>query len=95
MQSPLTLYASIVSPSTSLRHTFPAGTSKGYIHVIQTSGYNPKEASGNSVKVSGSNGTEVVLKEGDGAYIAGTAGNEIKVENVGGNDAEVLLFDIE
>jgi hypothetical protein len=91
----LTLYSTILSPSTSLPHTFPAGANKGYIHVIQTSGYNPKPAAGGSVKVSGGDGVEVVLREGDGAYIAGSAEKDIKVENVGDSSAEVVLFDLE
>jgi quercetin 2,3-dioxygenase len=90
----LTLYSTILSPSTCLPHTFPSGISKGYIHVIQTSGYNPKAASGGAVKVSGGDGNEEVLREGDGAYIFGE-NKQIKVENVGNNAAEVLLFDLE
>ncbi|KIM88267.1 hypothetical protein PILCRDRAFT_62552 [Piloderma croceum F 1598] len=95
VQSPLTLYSTILSPSTTLPHTFPAGSSKGYIHVIQTSGYNPKAANGGAVKVSGGDGVEHVLREGDGAYISAAAGKELNVENVGDRNAEVLLFDLE
>jgi hypothetical protein len=98
VQSPLTLYSTLLSPSTSLPYTFSSRTGKGYIHVIQTSGYNTKVASGNAVKVSagGANGgIEQVFREGDGAYISGSAGKEITVENVGDGVAEVLLFDLE
>ena len=94
VHSPLSLYSTILSPSASVPHTFAPGISKGYVHVIQTSGYNPKAASGGSVKVSGGDGVEQVLREGDGAYIFGE-GQEIKVENVGDIGAEVLLFDLE
>jgi len=97
VQSPLTLFATILSPSKALSHKFPSGDStsrKAYIHVIQTSGYNAKRATGATVKV-GENGTEVELKEGDGAYIYGEAGKELKVENVGDKTAEVLLFDLD
>ena len=98
VHSPLSLYATLLSPSKALPHTFPAAGSgparKVYIHVVQTSGYNPKEASGARVKVSGE-GAEVELREGDGAYIMGEAGREMRVENVGESVAEVLLFDVE
>jgi hypothetical protein len=67
---------------------------KAYIHVIQTSGYNPSEAAGASVKVTGE-GATLELKEGDGAYLYGDAGTELKVENTGDRIAEVLLFDVE
>jgi len=94
VHSPLSLYSTILSPSASLPHTFATGTTKGYIHVIQTSGYNQQAASGGAVRVSGADGVEQVLREGDGAYISGE-GQEIKVENVGDVTAEVLLFDLE
>jgi quercetin 2,3-dioxygenase len=85
----------ILSPSTSLLHTFAASSSRGYIHVIQTSGCNPKAANGNPVKISGGDGVEHVLREGDGAYISAATGKELRVENVGDRNAEVLLFDLE
>jgi hypothetical protein len=78
-----------------LPHTFPAEANNGYIHVIQTSGYNPKAANGAAVKVSGDNTEEQVLREGDGAYIFGASGKELKVENVGDRAAEVLVFDLD
>lgn len=95
VQSGLTLNTTIISPSISLPHTFPEGTTKGYIHVIQTSGYNTKAATGASIKISGSDGASHVLREGDGAYITARAGQELKVDNVGDIPAEVLLFDLE
>ncbi|KAI0796170.1 RmlC-like cupin domain-containing protein [Abortiporus biennis] len=86
---PLSLYASLLSPSTKLSHTL--ANRKAYIHVVQTSGYNPSKATGNTIKVNG----DVELKEGDGAYIAGDVGSQLSVENIGGGVAEVLLFDLE
>jgi hypothetical protein len=97
VQSPLTLYATLLSPSKSLSHTFPSGRAtsrKAYVHVIQTSGYNAEAATGATVKVAG-HGAEVELKEGDGGYIYGEAGKEITVANVGDKVAELLLFDLE
>lgn len=70
---------------------------KAYVHVVQTSGYNPLQGSGAAVRISGA-GEEggVVLKEGDGAYaIVDAGGAELKVENVGDRVAEVLVFDLE
>ena len=65
------------------------------MHVVQTSGYNPGKAAGASVKVGGGGAEEVVLREGDGAYIFGEKGAELAVENVGDRVAEVLVFDVE
>ena len=96
VHSPLSLYASIISPSTSLTHKFAesAKRRRGYVHVIQTSGYNTGPAKGAAVKVSfGTSQTE--LKEGDGAYIMAAPGEELTIENAGDRVAEVLLFDME
>ncbi|KZT07559.1 pirin domain-containing protein [Laetiporus sulphureus 93-53] len=98
VHSPLSLYASLLSPAASLSHTFPTArtgtTTKAYIHVVQTSGYNPEASSGARVKISGGD-TALELSEGDGAYIMGEAGKGIQVENIGDSTAEVLLFDVE
>ncbi|CCM02609.1 uncharacterized protein FIBRA_04712 [Fibroporia radiculosa] len=98
VHSNLSLYATLLSPSTSLQHVFPTGGSggpkKSYIHVIQTSGYNPQKPQGARIKVVGAE-APVELREGDGAYIMGEAGKDIKVENVGETVAEILLFDVE
>lgn len=95
VQSPLTLYSTLLSSSTSLTHTFRSGSTKGYIHVIQTSGYNSGAASGTTVRVSGGNGVEAELREGDGAYIAVKSGKDLKFENIGDGVAEILLFELE
>lgn len=52
VMSNLSLKATIISPGKSVEHVFPApaeGTParKGYIHVVQTSGYNTLQAKGN------------------------------------------------
>ncbi|KAJ7065482.1 RmlC-like cupin domain-containing protein [Mycena amicta] len=94
VQSPLTLYATLLSDGKSLTQTMNG--KKGYIHVVQTSGYNTKEASGAAIRVVGAPGVETELKEGDGAYIHfDNGGVEVKVENIGDKTAEVLLFDLE
>ncbi|KAJ7065454.1 RmlC-like cupin domain-containing protein [Mycena amicta] len=94
VQSPLTLYATLLLDGKSLTQTMKG--KKGYIHVVQTSGYNTKEASGAAIRVVGAPGVETELKEGDGAYIHfDNGGVELKVENIGDKTAEVLLFDLE
>jgi hypothetical protein len=46
-------------------------------------------------RVSG-NGGKAILGEGDGVFIqGGEEGDEIKVENVGGVDGEVLVFEMD
>ncbi|KII87162.1 hypothetical protein PLICRDRAFT_113083 [Plicaturopsis crispa FD-325 SS-3] len=91
VQSPLTLLATLLSPSATLPYKF-TGT-KGYVHVVQTSGYNTGKAQGARVRIGDGKGVEAELSEGDGAYLYG--GDEIKVENIGEKRAEVLLFDLE
>ncbi|KAI0761806.1 pirin domain-containing protein [Trametes elegans] len=97
VHSPLNLYATLLSPGKSLSHTFQRGgmTRKGYIHVVQTSGFNPKESSGATIRVLGGEAGPVELREGDGAYIMTSPGEELGVENASDRVAEVLLFDME
>ncbi|KAI0077738.1 RmlC-like cupin [Panus rudis PR-1116 ss-1] len=91
VHSPLTLFATILSPSKSLDYKLERP--KGYIHVVQTSGYHTGKATGGTVKVSGS-GKSFELREGDGAYLSGADG-EVKLENVGDRATEILLFDLD
>ena len=94
VHSPINLYATLISPSTTLTHAFESR--KGYIHVIQKSGYNVGKGQGAQIKVSGVEGAdELVLREGDGVYVQAEKGAEVRVENVGDVVGEVLLFDIE
>lgn len=65
------------------------------MHVVQTSGYNPHESNGAQVTLSSPEGNSVTLKEGDGVYITGDAGQTLSVRNSGDRVAEVLLFDVE
>ncbi|KZV98749.1 RmlC-like cupin [Exidia glandulosa HHB12029] len=91
VQSPVSLYATILSKGKSVTHRAPKKDAKVYVHVIQTSGYNPSASSGATIEL---NGTQ--LREGDGAFVfAANEGDEIVLDNVGAKDAEVLLFDVE
>ncbi|KAF8654830.1 hypothetical protein AX16_003350 [Volvariella volvacea WC 439] len=104
VHSPLTMYAGLLSPGLGQDGRFGVkmtGT-RGYIQVVQTSGYNVGEARGAGIRIRGyetgvlGGGAEVTLREGDGVYIdAGSEGGELKVESVGEVVAEVLLFDLE
>lgn len=93
VQSPLTLYATILGAGKSLVR--PLEGKKGYIHIIQTSGYNAGPAKGAQIKISSRGGEELTLREGDGAYILrGKDGNSLVVENEGDSGAEILVFDL-
>lgn len=92
----MSLYATLLSPSSSVTHTFSSSTQgasqrRGYIHVVQTSGYNTGKATGATVQINGG----LKLAEGDGAFAIAGKGETIEVTNVGNKVAEVLLFDVE
>ena len=97
VHSPLNLFATLLSPAAKLSHTFfsTSAQRKGYVHVVQTSGYNTGESSGARVRVIGAEGGRLDLKEGDGAYIMAAPGEQLTMENIGDRVAEVLLFDME
>lgn len=65
------------------------------MHVVQTSGYNPRRATGAQVTLRRPGGPSFTLSEGDGAYIMGDVSATLEVHNSGDRVAEVLLFDIE
>ncbi|TFK39552.1 pirin domain-protein domain-containing protein-containing protein [Crucibulum laeve] len=93
VQSALTLYASLISAGKTLER--PLDGKKGYVHVIQKSGYKEGSAEGATVRIS-NGGEELVLREGDGAYVfVGKKGNVLNMENAGDRVAEVLVFDLE
>ncbi|KIJ55565.1 hypothetical protein M422DRAFT_24132 [Sphaerobolus stellatus SS14] len=95
VQSPVTLFASIISPTIGVTHTFgkPAQgpTKRGYVHVIQTSGYNTGKATGATVQLNGG----LKLSEGDGAFVVAPEGEQLEIKNVGERAAEVLVFDLD
>lgn len=92
VHSPLDVFATILSPTTSLSHT--ATRTYVYAHLIQRSGYNTGAPNGAAVKIDvGSD--SVQLREGDGVYITLTPGAKVDVQNVGEKDGELLLFDTE
>jgi redox-sensitive bicupin YhaK (pirin superfamily) len=96
VQSGLRLAAAVISPGTKLMHTMPTlqGGRKVYVHITQSSGWNPRPAKGAAVQLSGTE-AKATLREGDGAYIHGVSGSVVWVENIGNTTAEVLLFDLD
>ncbi|KAG8999643.1 hypothetical protein FRB95_012680 [Tulasnella sp. JGI-2019a] len=89
IHSLVSLHATILSPGKTVNHTFKGG--KGYLHLIQTSGYNTGLAKGNRIQIN--SGLE--LGEGDGSFVHDAAGSELRIENVGSGNAELLVFDIQ
>ena len=96
VHSPLSLSATIVSPSKSVSYTLSgSGTQrKAYVHVPQTSGYKTGPATGATVRF-GVEGNMVELKEGDGLYVHAPTGAELILENPGTGEAEVVLFNLD
>ncbi|KAH8105179.1 pirin domain-containing protein [Cristinia sonorae] len=100
VHSPLTVFVTLLSPDKEIFLTFPRPrfccSSKGYIHVIQTSGYNAGNGAGGRISVSaGNRRVETVLREGDGAYMMADGGSELVVTNTGDSTVEIILIDME
>lgn len=93
VNSGLTMYASLLSQGKTIVQSLKG--SRGYIHVVQTSGYNAGKADAEKVKVVGGKGIETILGEGDGAFVYVGGEKDLKVENVGDSVAEIILFDLE
>ncbi|PFH53215.1 hypothetical protein AMATHDRAFT_45502 [Amanita thiersii Skay4041] len=92
VHSPLTLYATLLDIGVKLGKELKGR--KGYIHLIMTSGYNTGKAQGATVKLK-SESEEIMLREGDGAYLQiPINASELVVENVGDRKAELLVFDM-
>ncbi|GAA5954251.1 hypothetical protein JCM21900_005222 [Sporobolomyces salmonicolor] len=99
----LSMYSSILSPKSSLKHTLSPNTTKAYLHNIMTSGFRgPNQAASDKFEDGGAllqvNGG-LIMEEGDGAFVTVRKGDpgsrEIEVKNVGERDAEWLLFEME
>lgn len=94
VSSPLTMYATLLSSGKTLVQYMQGR--KGYIHFLQTSGYNRGRVGVGQVNVIGGNGVQSqMMKEGDGAYLFVGAAKEVTLENVGETVAEIILFDLE
>ncbi|KAH9023210.1 pirin domain-containing protein [Lactarius pseudohatsudake] len=97
VHSPVSLRATLLSPGRSLSHELSPQSSKAYVHVVQTSGYNPSTPSGNTIRVYAPGTQDATLREGDGLYVTSTtgAGTTVSVENTGESVAELLLFELD
>jgi redox-sensitive bicupin YhaK (pirin superfamily) len=88
IHAPLSMFASILQPNNSVKHVFKR--TKGYIHLVMRSGY--EATNGAKIRI----GENVILQEGDGAFINSENPNgELSIENIGNVNAEFLLFDLE
>jgi redox-sensitive bicupin YhaK (pirin superfamily) len=91
LHADLSMEASILSPGKSVSHVPVAeGTRKLYLHVVMRGREQP-EAGVESARIKVG---DVVLGEGDGAFIEGLGGAPVVVESVGEVPAEFLLFDV-
>ena len=90
IHAPLSMYASILQPSQSVRHQFKR--SQGYVHLIMRSGYDTCSVNAAKIRL----GSDITLQEGDGAFINRDKSNgELIIENIGSINAEFLLFDLD
>jgi hypothetical protein len=90
LQADVSMDASILSPGHKVVHNIVAdGPRKVYLHVVMSDRTQPEEG-GAKIRIG-----DVVLGEGDGAYVDGARGpGAIEVESVGESAAEFLLFDM-
>ena len=90
MDADLSMDASILAPGKKVSHEIVKdGKRNIYLHLVMGGKTQPKEG-GAKIKVG-----NVILGEGDGAYVRGAAGpGQIEVESVGDKAAEFLLFDM-
>lgn len=90
LHADLNMDASILSPGKSVEHEIVAeGERKVYLHVVMRGRKQPVSG-GAKIKIG-----DVVLGEGDGAFVEGAKGpSKITVESVGDKSAEFLLFDM-
>ncbi|KAE9968732.1 hypothetical protein BLS_001033 [Venturia inaequalis] len=88
--SDVSMFASILSPGKSVTHDIVVeGERKIYAQLVMSGRTQPKNG-GASIKIG-----DVVLAEGDGAFISGAKGpGKIEIESVGDKPAEFLLFDM-
>ncbi|KAI5479225.1 pirin domain-containing protein [Pseudohyphozyma bogoriensis] len=99
IHSPLTLYASILQPGSTVTHKFSADTKrKGLAQLIQRkAGYRPPtvDAPAGSPTITVEVAGKIqVLQEGDGVYLDAMAGQEVTFQSTGGADAEFVFFDL-
>ncbi|EPX75065.1 yhhW [Schizosaccharomyces octosporus yFS286] len=95
----LGMWASILSPGSQVSHVFgpwnntASPVRKGYLHLIQTSGFaGPRDTSVGKAQLKIG---EHVLSEGDGLFVMDTEkGSSLTIESVGSANAEFVFFDM-
>jgi hypothetical protein len=89
LQADLSMDASILSPGKTVTHELVAeGPRKVFAQLIMSKRAQPKEG-GAQIKIG-----DMVLGEGDGAYIDVSGPGKVEIESVGATPAEFLLFDM-
>ena len=96
VQSDIAFWATVLSPDRAISRAMPSkeGERKAYLQVVQTSGFNLGAGKGAHVRVE-IGGQSVEMREGDGAFVHASPGEELRMINLGGSAAEVLLFDVD
>ncbi len=98
------MFATLLSPGKTVQHRISApfnpaagsAAKKVYVHVIQSTKYNPKAALTHADAARVMLNGDTVLGEGDGAFIeGGQEGESVSLESVGGTDAEVVVFEMD
>jgi hypothetical protein len=94
----MSVFASILESSQSIKHALSDETVKAYVHNIMTSGYRPpsedapKQGSKLTIKAGDQ---QIQLGEGDGLFIEDISpSTELIFESEGGQAAEFLLFEL-
>ncbi|GAA5831019.1 hypothetical protein JCM11251_005111 [Rhodosporidiobolus azoricus] len=99
----LSMFASNLSPKSSLTHTLSSKTTKAYLHNIMRSGYRGPTVSASDKYEDGGAMLQVngglVMEEGDGAFVSVVQDSDgsrtLEFKNVGEKDAEWLLFEMQ
>lgn len=88
--SDVSMFASILSPGKTVTHDIVVeGERKIYVQLVMSGRTQPKTG-GAAIKIG-----DVVLEEGDGAFISGAKGpGKIEIGCIGDKSAEFLLFDM-
>ncbi|GAA5973634.1 hypothetical protein JCM11641_005054 [Rhodosporidiobolus odoratus] len=97
----LSMFASILTSKSSIKHTLSSTTTKAYLHSIMRSGYRSPAVSASDKFEDGGAMLQVnggyIMEEGDGAFVTvpKEAGREMEFKNVGERDVEFLVFEMQ
>jgi hypothetical protein len=96
------MFASLLSPKSTVSHTLLPSTTKAYLHSIMRSGYrSPSQSASDKFEDGGARlsvNSGLVLEEGDGAFVevkkGVEGGRELTFKNVGEREVEFLVFEM-